>query len=329
VREFLFDRHAWTEYFIPGLRISLGPAWVAVVAVAFVGMVAATFARTEAPVRMLGFVGILSVAAYVCIPQYFGARRHNPIFFQYTLRYAAPALIIGAVLLPIAFVRYRRTVLGLLLGAVFLTQLDPTSWPTGFGWATFGTRIAGGDAVAAVVVLFITVSLVGFGSLVWNRAPPGRVRSIGAAGAAAIAVFGGLAAVHQHYLDSRYNDPSDAYGRVVAWARDVHDSRITVVGPFMQAQYPLYGRDLSNHVQFAGVSTAHGGWRVPSSCREWVQFLERGRYEYAAIGPDAKFDQWTKTQPDAHEVSSAPLDKQGVLDVRVYRLDHPDAPRHC
>jgi hypothetical protein len=237
--------------------------------------------------------------------------------------------VIGATLLPIALARFRVWVLGVLLAALFLTLLDPTSWPTGFGWKVFQDRVSGGDAAAAAIVLVIAVAAIALGYAVSSRARPGPARSTAAVAVAAVVVFGGLAGVHRHYLDSRYDDTSYPYGRMVAWAHDVHDARIAVVGAFMQSQYPMYGVDLSNHVQYAGVHTAHGGWRRPRTCREWIRFLEHGRYDYVAIAPSEHFREWTQAQPDAHVAVTAPIDSQGIAVLQVYRLDKPAAKRHC
>ena len=111
VAKFLFDGPAWTDYFIPGLRSSLGPVWPAVVAFALVGMVGAVVQHRDARVRMLGIVGIASIAAYLVTPQYLVGGFGRPFFFSANLRYASPALAIGLTLLPVVFRRWRSWVL--------------------------------------------------------------------------------------------------------------------------------------------------------------------------------------------------------------------------
>ena len=106
VAKFLFDGPAWIDYFIPGLRSSLGPAWVAVIAFRCLrdhGRGLPTFRG----VRMLGFVGFASLAAYLFTPQYLVGAFGRPFFFSANLRYASPALAVGLVLLPIVSRRWR------------------------------------------------------------------------------------------------------------------------------------------------------------------------------------------------------------------------------
>ena len=58
--------------------------------------------------------------------------------------------------------------------------------------------------------------------------------------------------VQRHYLESRYADPTfttPGLNAAFAWADDISDARIATTST---RQYPLFGTDLSNHVQFIG-----------------------------------------------------------------------------
>jgi hypothetical protein len=140
-------------------------------------------------------------------------------------------------------------------------------------------------------------------------------------------VLVGLAFVHGTYLSHRYANTAP-FPAVFAWARDIHSARIAVVGGFMQTQYPMAGLDLTDYEQFAGVRTNHGGWRPVRSCREWVHFLEAGRYDYVVVGPGGGFTAWTTAQPDARVVRTQTVGKNVPI-IRIFRLDARRTNRSC
>jgi hypothetical protein len=92
--------------------------------------------------------------------------------------------------------------------------------------------------------------------------------------------------VQRHYLESRYSDPTfttPGLNAAFAWANDISDSRIATTST---RQYPLFGNDLSNHVQFIGEETSHGGFLAPATCRAWREELNEGDYDYAVTTRD-------------------------------------------
>ncbi|MEJ7583569.1 MAG: hypothetical protein WKF43_05635 [Acidimicrobiales bacterium] len=327
VANFLFDGRAWTENFLPGLRSSFGPGWIAVVALALAGLVAALAQRDDARVRMLGIVGLLAAAGYVATPQYLIGGFGRPFFFGVNLRYVSPALVLGLILLPIVLRRWGTWVLGAYTLAVIVTQVDPTSWPTGFRWATLSDRASGAYAAGAVAVLLLGAAVAGAGVTLWRHSPQIRSNAIVAGVAIPVAVLLVLAGFHGAYLDDRYVD-HPPFPDIYAWVRDVHDSRIALFGLYMQGQYPFAGADFSNHAQYAGVRTDGGGFRPARTCAEWVQLLESGRYDYAVIGPTKGASEWTAAQPDAALVLRMPLG-DGSVGVEVFRLDRDLSPRSC
>lgn len=87
--------------------------------------------------------------------------------------------------------------------------------------------------------------------------------------------------VQRHYLDNRYENPTftaPGLNAAFAWARDVSDSRIAITST---RQYPLFGTDLSNHVQFVGIERPSGGFEAPTTCPQWRRLLNEGDYDYA------------------------------------------------
>ncbi len=92
--------------------------------------------------------------------------------------------------------------------------------------------------------------------------------------------------VQRHYLESRYSDPSfttPGLNAAFEWARDITDSRIATTST---RQYPLFGTDLSNHVQFVGTERPHGGFEAPATCRAWREALNEGDYDYVIATRD-------------------------------------------
>jgi hypothetical protein len=92
--------------------------------------------------------------------------------------------------------------------------------------------------------------------------------------------------VQRHYLKSRYSDPTfttPGLNAAFAWADDISDSRIATTGT---RQYPLFGTDLSNHVQFIGEETPHGGFQAPTTCRTWREELNEDHYDYVIATRD-------------------------------------------
>ena len=92
--------------------------------------------------------------------------------------------------------------------------------------------------------------------------------------------------VQRHYLENRYKDPSFAapgLNAVFGAARSVSGERIATT---TTRQYPLFGTDLSNRVEFVGRHEADGGFVAPTSCEEWRRLIDEGEYEYVVASRD-------------------------------------------
>ena len=77
--------------------------------------------------------------------------------------------------------------------------------------------------------------------------------------------------------------PPRASNAAFRWARSVSGARIATTST---RQYPLFGTDLSNHVQFVGIERPHGGFVAPSTCRAWRRLLDEGDYDYVVATRD-------------------------------------------
>jgi len=107
----------------------------------------------------------------------------------------------------------------------------------------------------------------------------------GVVGLLALAIAGGYS-VQRHYLESRYKDPTfsaPGLNAAFAWARDISNARIATTST---RQYPLFGTDLSNHVQFLGIERPHGGFEGPGTCRQYRRLLNEGNYDYVIATRD-------------------------------------------
>jgi hypothetical protein len=300
---YLFNWPVWRSFFIPGLRSSLGPAWPAIVLGAAVGLVFVTFSRRTKVWRMAAVIGVGSVVAFVYTPQFLGLPG-SPFYFVYNLRYVAPGLLVGLVLLPVvpALGRGRRPLwLGLALLAVLgVTQIDSTIWPLDLFPGRFAAPVRGVDSL---IGLLVGVVLLGIGlayvavrqraAFQWLR--PGRLVLL-----VVLVLIAGYP-LQQFYLSNRY-ESAGAGGvgapKTVAWAQGLHNTRIALSGPYQILQYPYYGKDLTNYVQYVAKVLPNGGQADYSSCRQWIRALHAGHYDYL-ITLSANDKRWTGADPDA------------------------------
>jgi hypothetical protein len=92
--------------------------------------------------------------------------------------------------------------------------------------------------------------------------------------------------VQRHYLADRYKAPTftaPGLNAAFAWSRDVSDARIATTST---RQYPLFGTDLSNQVQYLGIHRPQGGFEAPTTCHQYLQLLEEDDYDYAIATKD-------------------------------------------
>jgi hypothetical protein len=136
--------------------------------------------------------------------------------------------------------------------------------------------------------------------------------------------------VQRHYLQNRYANPTFAAPGLNAafkWAQGITDSRIATTST---RQYPLYGRDLSNHVDYLGTEQPRGGFTAPVTCREWRRLLNVGNYDYAVTTRD-RIEPNKPTYPPAAAWTKSP-ESEVVLRVPptvVYKLNGKLNPSGC
>jgi hypothetical protein len=285
VAQFVFDKAAWSGFFLPGLRVSLGPAWWALVGLSCAGLVLAIVTGNRLQ-RVLGCVGAFAGVVFVFTPQFL-AVYHSPVFFVDNVRYADDALILGLVLLPtcphLAPWRISRWVLGAYMAILVAIQFDAGIWPTTFFTEKFEIPVRGSDFVVGLLI-GVAVAVIGAAGMLYRRRSPNR-RTQWLAWVLIVAVIVVLGfPLQQSYLRDRYTGTSagDLPG-VSQYFQHVGNARIAAAGPLSYLQYPLYGASLSNYVQFMGVRGPDGSYSSFSSCKQWRQAVIDGRYSYVSI----------------------------------------------
>ena len=310
VADYVFppDLDVITDSFIPGLNDSFGVLWPVVLAAVIGGFVLAMFRGRTPIIRMLGVVAFLSAIAYLFTPLTAAGPEGEPTAFDTNLRYASPALGLGAMLLAVdpGLTRERvqpRLLWGLaillLVSAIPVWDLGDDVWRARF--------FIGGVALAFFVVL-VPVAL----TLAAQRGFP-RVGIVAAAALALGLVIGIGWPRIDDYQDDRYQaatapgDFPEGMKAALTWfnEEDPHDARIAVVGGRSGfKQYVFYGNDLSNDVQYVAVEGDHGTFRPIASeaaqkgeaspedlikqCGDWRTELNEGDYDFVVISPDQR-----------------------------------------
>jgi len=101
----------------------------------------------------------------------------------------------------------------------------------------------------------------------------------------AVAIAAGYL-VQREYLRDRYAHPSfttPGLDAAFEWATPISGARIATTST---RQYPLFGTDLSNRVEFMGEERPHGGFVPPATCRAWRRLLAEGDYDYVVASRD-------------------------------------------
>src|SRR3954451_12460735 len=299
------------HHLIPGLQDSFGDLWPLVLVAVIGGFLLAIFRGRTPMIRMLGIVALLSGLAYLVTPLTAAGPEGDPTAFTTNLRYASPAIGLGAMLLAVDSGLLRPRVQPWVIGALailLLVQAVPV-WNLGEEWEK--------DFILGAIGLAFFLILVPVGlALAGDRGMPRGMVAGGAVLALLAAVAIGWPS-SDDYVKDRYRAataPSDFPAGVkaaLAWFNraDPQDSRIAIVGgrPGFK-QYIFYGDDLSNRVQYVAKHGPHGAYLPIASeaaqrsqmagaaqsrsfaaqCREWIGALDDGGYSYAVIGPDQR-----------------------------------------
>ena len=322
------DTSVWTNWFVPGLHESFGTLWPATL-LGMLGVAVYAIWRGDPILRALGAFVIVTAVAYVFTPLTAAGQAGQPIAFTWNVRYLAPAIAVGLAILPClpvarATARRRAVVLAAMSIVLAFTVGSLVQWHQG--------HVKGALAAAFLVV-------VGAGAVAvahrrgWLASSRSWMRVAAAVGLAAVVIAGGYLA-QRHYLKNRFEDAGQSQDLTEAlrWANDIRDARIAVGGiRGVFTQYPFYGTDLSNEVQWLGVRGPHDAYNRIPDCRQWREAINAGHYTHVVTTFDPYLPgtmrnspegRWTESDPNARVVV-----KQGP--VRVFQITGPLDPAGC
>lgn len=340
ISQFLTNGQVWRSYFLPGLGQALGPAWWALVVIAVAGLIAGIVGIVRLHVRsiatsrplegrkvsgpntlraryemagLLALVGLATLVGYLVTPQ-----PNLPGSFVYDFRFSLIAFVSGAIALPIALGRSRWVwILLPAYGAVMVTsQFAGGIW---FGSSTFYHSVGDGLLVGLPVVV------IGLGLIVaLHFGFQWFFRSALLVFILLIVVAIGVGFPMQNFYVAHW-DAQAPYPAIDKWASTVHHARIGVSGVILN--YPLYGSDLSNDVQFLAKSGPHNTYADIDTCAAWRRAINDGGIQFVVTNRD--FAQkvppaitWTRTDPAAKlVVSEISFAADGYSQISVYAIN--------
>jgi hypothetical protein len=256
------------DFLFPAYTESLGRAWPLVLGLGVAGSVAALVGRRVGLERVAGAAALAGFVAYPFTPL-----TGDHFQFAFTVRFVTPALLVGAVLLPVAVseagIGWRRALLAVLAGLVILGAVAPhhegiAAWPE--------------DHLVPGVVAGAAVLVVGAIVVTGRYRPPAPRFALMGTALGVVLLFGGGWFVQRHYLDHRYVHAGHRLDDTYLVFRDVGDERVAVFGE--SEIYPLFGLDLSNRVTTLSGPVADA---TPRRCRAWHATLSDGRYRYLVV----------------------------------------------
>jgi len=277
---YLTDGTVWSDWFLPGLHHGLTLLWPLLTGLALAGLflsivplLRCAFSlhsgeiahRSGDPaLAIAGLAGLAAVVAWLIAPTSASGPDGMPGGFESGLRYLAPALVLGLALLPTTSATRR------LISVVrsYFSSAGEEKYDRNGARAPGGGQRSylspddrkkydrvGGWPVVVVVLVALILAAAGY-------------------------------PVQRHYLPERYAGPTfttPGLDAAFAWAQGIDGARIATTST---RQYPLYGRDLSNEVDYVGEERAHGGLVAPTTCRRWRQLLNAGNYDYVVATRD-------------------------------------------
>jgi hypothetical protein len=103
------------------------------------------------------------------------------------------------------------------------------------------------------------------------------------------------------------------------------------IGTITIRQYPLYGADLSNRVQYVGRRGSDDSFARIESCPAWRRALNAAGYDYAMTGLNFPTPNGPKSPPESRWTAADPAAARVLHDgsVSVFRLDGPLDPARC
>ena len=297
---YLTDGSIWSDWFLPGLHDALTVVWPLLATLALAGLLL-SLGRTASPVlRAVAAAGLAAALAWLIAPTSASGPEGMPRGFESGLRYLAPALILGLAVLPAALLRRAARWRGSPMAEVEGTaQRRPSTRGRASVAGPAGRRVRTRRPLALAALALLVATVIGY-------------------------------PVQRHYLENRYANPTFAapgLNAAFSWANAISGARIATTST---RQYPLFGTDLSNHVQYIGEEQSHGGFVAPSTCRQWRHLLNAGNYDYVVASRD-RIEPGSPPYPDTARWTDGP---QATPILRkppsvVFKLRGPLDPSAC
>jgi hypothetical protein len=334
VWHYITNQAVWTHFFLPDFAHALGPWWAPILVIMLLGAVVCVALGPSARVRMVGLVTLAATLGYLLTPGSAATAKHQPIGFLFNLRYAAPALTLGLTTAPLsAPLRGRHTRWATL--AALATVL---------GFTLVRDRPLMETYVAAAVITAIVFLIIGVGIVrragESTRQIAGWRRKLLAGGVLSLIAASCIAGYNgqRSYLQDRYADSTGlrSVSYIWRWARAIHDTRIALGGTLgAELQYPLWGADSSNDVEYVAARGPHGSFTPILTCRKWRAALNAGRFAYVLTSRDvnpvtretepALEYAWTTTDPGVRLLTRTPTRSW----VQLFQIIRPLDPDTC
>jgi hypothetical protein len=330
--EYYNDPLVWTHKLTPVLHERLGPLWPVILAVVIVALVWAFFKGGSALMRILAVTGAVAGIAYIFTPLTASGDPYDGSGFDANLRYVAPVLIVGFLLLPLIpwFRHGKRPWILIGLFTVLLIQgtVIQSNWEFKHHLASVG--------LAFLIVGVPALLVAGFRA----RLSPVLLVSFGLVMAIAAVALGRVR--EDYYLDHRYVTASrpplgggfrasPEWQPLQDWGRKASHQRIGVFGRASAfGQYFFYGNDLTDHVQYIGDEGNHGTFRPIYTCADWRQTINQGHYDYIVTTPAIGVIE--TVAPPQNLWTSADANVRTVIQsgpAAVYKIDGPLDPSTC
>lgn len=274
---------------LPFVPVAFGGAWFGVLGLALVGTVAA-LGSGRSRAFALGGVALVSGVAYLVTPATAGGEAAR--CFYYNTRFAAPALALAIVCVPLA-----------LTGRWTRGDVIRERWLAGAIAAVLAFTLPLRPGPRALFLAIVVVGLVLAAGPLRARLSTTRLAGVVAVAAAVTLVLGWM--TQREHLDRRYEHGGlpEAIGPSYEVLRDEEDARVAVAGFF--AHYPLYGRSLENRVEFPTRGPRRARFAA-LDCRSWQRVLEQRGYDYVITlrsgAQDPPEREWTERHPGADVV---------------------------
>lgn len=326
IAEYLADRHAWTDFFLPAFAETLGPLWYIVLCASAAGIVLGLRRRHGPLIRIIALAAAATVIAHVFNPISAPGPEGGPYGFGSNLRYAAPGVAIGLILLPMCESRWmtRHVLVPAYALLVSVAAVASTEWVKP---QIAMAIVFGGGAVLIAILL--------------ARGPLRGSRRLVLAATIALVVVVGYPQQRQYFEDRYRTDvapPLDNPGfrstgqwrQIQTWARDQHRLRIGIVGtPAAFGQYVFYGDDLSNEVRYLGEPQPAGGLTPIESCRRWRELINAGSFDVIVTTPEDPSLPFIPPQVGWTAAGGNAKSVLNVLPAGVFALPGPLDPGLC